>query len=170
MKKLLLLALVPAIALAQKPPAGCSLLTAAEIAAATGMKVGESHEINMPLRNGQGQMNGCMWKLGEHGMANVSVMQASPSKEQREKGLAGLRQVYEGLKAKGWAVTETKFGDMLCDAATPPAAQSDPSPAMTGCVMGAKGFALSVGIMGPHFKVAPEKVKALADAVAKRLP
>ncbi len=41
---------------------------------------------------------------------------------------------------------------------------------MVGCISGAKGYALSVGVMGPSYKVAPEKVKALADDVAKRLP
>ena len=168
MKKLLLLALVPTIALAQKPPAGCPLLTAAEIGAATGMKVGDPHETSMPTKSGA--MSGCMWKLGDKGMVNLSVMRAPASKEDREKGLAGLRQVYDGLRAKGWTVTETKFGDMLCSAATPPAAQSNDAPAMTGCISGAKGYALSVGVMGPHFKTPPEKVKSLADDVVKRLP
>ena len=171
MKSMLLLALVPTIALAQKPPAGCPLLTAAEIGAATGMKVGQPHETNMTLPKGQGQMSGCMWQLGEKGMANLSLMRASASKEDREKGLAGLRQVYDGLRAKGWTVTETKFGaDMLCSTATPPAAESNNAPAMTGCISGAKGYALSVGVMGPHFKTSPEKVKALTDDVLKRLP
>ena len=169
MKSMLLLALVPAIALAQKLPAGCPLLTAAEISAATGMKITDSQETDLPLRNG-GQMNGCMWHLGKDGMANLSVMRAAASKEQRERGLAGLRQVYEGLKAKGWTVTETKFGDVLCSTATPPAAESDHSPAMIGCITGAKGFALSVGVMGPHFKTPADKVKALTDTVVKRLP
>lgn len=170
MKHFLLVALIPAFAFAQKPPAGCPLLTAAEINSATGMKVGESHETDMNLPKGQGQMTGCMWTVGKGGMVNVAVMRAAASKEEREKGLAGLRQVYEGLRAKGWTVTEGKIGEMLCDTATPPAAESDHSPAMTGCIAGAKGFALSVGVMGPHFKVAPEKVKALADNVVKRLP
>ena len=168
MKKLLLLALVPTIALAQNPTKGCPLLTAAEIGAATGMKVGEAHDTSMPTKSGT--MSGCMWKLGDQGMANLSVIRASASKEERERGLAGLRQVYEGLKAKGWTVTETKFGDVLCSTATPPAAESDHTPAMIGCITGAKGFALSVGVMGPHFKTPPEKVKALTDDVLKRLP
>jgi hypothetical protein len=67
-------------------------------------------------------------------------------------------------------VTESRFGDVLCNTATPPASQSDQSPAMTGCVAAAKGFAFSVGVMGPRFKTPPERVKLLAVAVAKRLP
>ena len=133
MKLLSLLILVPAIALAQKLPAGCPLLTAAEIGAATGMKVGQPHETDMTLPQGQGQMSGCMWKLGDRGTVNLSVMRAPASKQDREKGLAGLRQTYEALKAQGWTVTETKFGaDMLCNVATPPTAQSEQAPEMTG--------------------------------------
>ena len=170
MKCLLAVVLFPVVAFAQKPPAGCPLLTASEISAATGMKVGESHEVDMQLPKGQGEMTGCMWKLGEHGMVNISVLPASPSKEERERGLAKLRQVYSGLRAKGWTVTESKFGDTLCNRATPPAAESGQSPAMTGCFAMSKGFVYSVGIMGPHLTTPAEKAKALTDRIAKRLP
>jgi len=170
MKSLFLIALIPAIALAQKPPAGCPLLTAAEISAATGMKVGEPHETDMQLPKGKGQMTGCMWQVGGRGMANVSVMRAVGSQEEREKGLAGLRQVYAGLKSKGWTITESKIGDKRCNTATPPAGESDHSPAMAGCFAVGKGFVYSVSVVGPHFKTSPETVKALADDVVKRLP
>jgi hypothetical protein len=167
MKSLWLLALVPAVALA-KPPAGCSLLTSAEIGGATGMKVGQSHETSMPTKGGQ--MNGCMWRLGENGMVNVSLLPATGTKADREKGLAGLRQTYEVLKSRGWTIGENKFGDTLCNTATPPKAEADHTPAMAGCFAMAKGFVYSVGVMGPHFTTPPEKVKALADDIAKRLP
>jgi hypothetical protein len=170
MRRFLLVALIPAVTFAQKPPAGCPLLTAAEINTATGMKVGEPHETDMQLPNGKGQMTGCMWQVGEQGMANLSVMRAAGSKEERDKGLAGLRQVYDGLRSKGWTVTESKIGDMLCNTATPPQAESAHTPAMAGCFAVSKGFVYSVGVVGPHFKTSPEKVKALADNVLKRLP
>ncbi len=44
------------------------------------------------------------------------------------------------------------------------------TPATVGCFAEAEGFGFSVGFMAPHAKLAPEKVKALADDVAKRLP
>ena len=173
MKHFLLVALIPFTAFAQKPPAGCPLLTAAEISAATGMKVGQPHETSMAAP-GPGKtkvpMSGCMWRLGEQGMVNVSVMRAAGSKEDRDKGLAGLRQTYDVLKAQGWTVTETRIGDALCNTATPPKAEADQTPAMAGCFAMAKGFVYSVGLMGPHFKLPAEKVKPLADDVAKRLP
>jgi hypothetical protein len=174
MKRFLLVALIPAVALAQKPPSGCPLLTAAEISAITGMKAGEPHETDMDVPGGAGEakvpMTGCMWPLGDKGMVNLSIMRASGSKEERDKGLAGLRQTYDLLKSKGWSVTETKLGDMLCIAGAPPKTGSDSLPAMTGCFAVRKGFVYSVGVAGPHFKVPPETVKALADNVVKRLP
>ena len=41
---------------------------------------------------------------------------------------------------------------------------------MTGCLAVAKGFVYSIGVMGPHFKTTPAKVKKLGDDLAKRLP
>ncbi len=174
MKHFLLAALIPAVALAQKPPAGCPLLTAAEINSATGMKVGEPHETDVDVPSSAGQakvpMTGCMWRVGEHGMANVAVLAAVGTKEQREAGMAKLRQSYDVLRSKGWSVTETRIADTLCSTATPPAAESEHSPAMTGCFGVARGFVYSVGVMGPHFKTPSDKVKALGDDVVKRLP
>src|SRR5437667_2973739 len=121
------------------------------------MKVGEGHTMIMEVPSGSGKgkvpMSGCMWRIGEQGMANISVIRAAGSKEEREQGLAGLRQTYDLMKSKGWAVTETKIGDTLCSTATPPKAESDSTPAMTGCFALSKGFVYSVGVMGPHFKV-----------------
>lgn len=174
MKSLLLLvALSPAVALAQTPPPACPLLTNAEIAAATGKSVGASHDTNMTAPSGKAKgmkISGCMWRLGEQGMVNVSVMPAVGSKEDREQGLAKLRQTYEVLKTRGWEVSETKIGDSICNSATPPKAESNDAPAMVGCFAVSKGFVYSVGIVGPHFNVPPQKAKTLADALAKRLP
>jgi len=166
MKSMLLLALVPTIALAQKPPAVCPLLTDAEISAATGMKVGKGQQFDLPAK----KTAGCMWKVGETGMVNISLSPAAPTKEQRDAAVAGYRQMYDRVKAAGWTVTEGKLGNALCHTAAPPKAESDQTPAMTGCMTEAKGFAFAVGFAAPHVKLAPEKIKTLADDVAKRLP
>ena len=166
MKSLLLLALVPAVALAQKPPAACPLLTEAEIGAATGMKVGKGQQFELPAK----KTAGCMWKVGETGMVNVSLSPAAPTKEQRDAAVAGYRQMYERLKAAGWTISESKLGDALCHTAVPPKAESNQTPAMTGCMAEAKGFGFAVGFAAPHGKLAPEKIKTLVDVVAKRLP
>lgn len=174
MKWFVAVALFPLVALAQKPPAGCPLLTPAEIGAATGMKVGQSHETNMVVPSGQGKpslpMSGCMWRLGDQGMVNLSVMRASGSKEDRDKGLAKIRQTYDVLRSRGWTITESNFAGTMCNTATPPKAESEQAPAMSGCFAITKGYVYSVGVMGPHFKIPAEKVKLLADDLAKRLP
>ena len=91
-------------------------------------------------------------------------------KEQREKGVADLHQSYEAMRSRGWTVTETHLGDLICNTATPPAKESNDTPAITGCFSIAKRFAYSVAVQGPHFKTPPEKVKALGDSLARRLP
>ena len=67
-------------------------------------------------------MTGCMWRLGEKGMVNLAVMPATGTKQQRDAGMAKLRQTYDVLKARGWSVTETKVGEAFCNSATPPKA------------------------------------------------
>src|ERR1044072_6835633 len=162
MKAMWLLALVPAIALAQKLPAACPLLPAAEIGAATGMKVGKGQRCERPAKT----TGGCMWKVGETGMVNVSISPAALTKEHRDAAVAGYRQMYERLKGAGWTVSESKIGNALCHTAAPPKAQSEQTPAMTGCMAEAKGFAFAVGFAAPHGKLAPEKIKSLADDIA----
>src|SRR5437773_11594424 len=109
MKSMWLLALVPTIALAQKP-SGCSLLTAAEINAATGMKVvGNGHPIDMAAGSGQ-RMTGCMWRVGADGMVNLSMMPAAETKQERDAGLAALHQTFDMLKAQGFTTSEAKIG------------------------------------------------------------
>lgn len=168
------LAVVAALVLlsAQKPPAACPLLTPAEIAAATSMKVGASQATDIVIPSGpaKGQtMTGCMWKLGDEGMLNVSIVKAS-SPENAARGMARLHDVMEVLKSRGWTVTDTKIGAALCSTAVPPASQREHTPSSTGCYASSNVFAFSVGAMGPNAKVPVERVKSLADLIAKRLP
>lgn len=168
------LAVVAALVLfsAQKPPAACPLLTPEEIAAASSMKVGPSHATDIVIPSGpaKGQtMTGCMWKLGDYGMLNISVIKAS-SPENAARGVAKLHEALAVLEARGWTVTDTKIGGTLCSTAVPPKSEQDSTPSSTGCYASAKGFAYSVGVMAPHANVPPARVKTLADQIAKRLP
>ena len=170
MKSMWLLALVPTIALAQKP-SGCSLLTAAEINAATGMKVvGNGHPIDMAAGKRGQRMTGCMWRVGADGMVNLSMMPAAGTKQERDADLATLRQTFDMLKAQGFTTSEAKIGEMICSTANPPTAKAGDTPGVVGCFTLTKGVVYSVGFMQPHAKLPMEKVKALADNVAKRLP
>src|SRR5262245_55151989 len=93
---------------AQTPVHACTLLTAAEVTAATGSAVGRSTEMITTIPSGPSQgekMYGCMWGTADRGMVNISVTRA-PKGAQREAGLAKMRQAFDALKAKGW--TEEK--------------------------------------------------------------
>ena len=157
---------------AQKPPAACPLLTPGEIAAATSMKVGASHATDIVIPSGpaKGQtMTGCMWKLGDSGMLNISVVKAS-SPEGAARGVAKLHEALATLASRGWTISDTTISGTLCSTAVPPKSEQEHMPSSTGCYASAKGFAYSVGVMAPHANVPPARIKTLADSIAKRLP
>ena len=111
MKSLFLLALVPTIALAQKP-SGCSLLTAAEINAATGMKVvGNGHPIDMAAGKSGQRMTGCMWRVGADGMVNLSMMPAAGTKQEGDAFLAWLANTESNQITIASPVSGAKDGD-----------------------------------------------------------
>jgi len=74
---------------AQEESSTCSLLTAADINAAVGAKVGEPHRTDMGVAPGAAsKTNGnCMWKVGDQGMVSVGVMPAAKGAEAGECGV-----------------------------------------------------------------------------------
>jgi hypothetical protein len=154
---------------AQEESSTCSLLTAADINAAVGAKVGEPHRTDMGVSPGAAsKTNGnCMWKVGDQGMVSVGVMPAAKGAE-REAGLAKLNQVYDQLKAKHWTEEKQVFSNGWCSTMTPPASEKD-SPIMTGCMAEAKGLAIGVTYLNPKQKLALDKAKGLLDKVIGHL-
>jgi hypothetical protein len=149
---------------AQEESSTCSLLTAADINAAVGAKVGEPHRTDMAASKTNGN---CMWKVGDQGMVSVGVMPAAKGAE-REAGLAKLNQVYDQLKAKHWTEEKQVFSNGWCSTMTPPASEKD-SPIMTGCMAEAKGLAIGVTYLNPKQKLALDKAKGLLDKVIGHL-
>jgi hypothetical protein len=148
-----------------KPSEGCALLTAADVTAAVGGPAGDPHDTG----NMGGQaIASCMWgPTPDHGMITYSIFRSAVG-EQRAEGLAKLRQVKEGLKAKGWKEEQQAISHGSCSILTPPPS-GETLPVMTGCLAEAKGMAISVGFMGR--KPLPiENVKTLLDKVVARLP
>ncbi len=179
MKRIPLLALALTLLLAQSTPLPveaaskyrpCSLLTAAELEAALGAKVGRSDERDIAFTEGpyKGEtMSTCTWIVGPT-YVTLSVIRQTLTPEQRAAGLARLRQVLEDLKKKGWTVEPANIAGALCSTARPPASESSAVP-VVGCLMESKGFAISTYVFGST-RVTPQQVKALADKVATRLP
>lgn len=166
----ILVAIAPPMFAAEKP---CSMLTGAELSAATGAKVGEGQDTTMVIPSGpaKGQtMLGCMWRVGEVGMVSISLIVAAKGPE-REAGLARLREGTKKLEAQGWKRETKEFSDAKCSVLTPPASQEH-SPIMTGCMAEAKGMGLSVGHMtGPMDKsIGMDNVHTLLETVVSRLP
>ena len=148
----------------------CSLLTADEITGVTGAKAGEGRETATVLSSGpqKGEtLAGWMWKLGEQGMVNVSVIRAATGAA-REAGLAKLREGIEKLKSQGWKQDRQTFGSVVCSTMTPPPSQKS-MPIAVGCMGEAKGLGISVGSMSPGSGVALPKIKALFDKATSRL-
>jgi hypothetical protein len=153
------------------PLHACSLLTADDIAGATGAKVGEGRENDTVIPSGpqKGEtMAGCMWKLGEQGMVNVNAIPAATGAA-REAGLAKIRQAMETLKSQGWKEEKQTFGSVMCSTLTPPPAQKN-MPVAAGCMGEAKGMGVGVGSMARGSSVPLAKLKALFDKATSRLP
>src|ERR1700737_2097021 len=158
------------LAAAQPVPA-CSLLTSSEVGSAVGGNAGPGQEKDVVIPNGPSKgetMATCMWPIEGQSMVNVSVIRA-PKGEQREAGLARLRQAFTDLEAKGWKPEKKDFGNGTCLFLTPPASIPN-APTVTSCFAEAKGLGMSVAFMGGKQNVAIEKVKSLLDKVIGRLP
>ncbi len=179
MRKTLLLALVLALLLAWSTPQAveaaskyrpCSLLTAAELEAALGAKVGRTDERDIAFAEGpyKGEtMSTCTWLVGST-YVTLSVIRQVLTGEQRAAGLAKLQQAVEAAKKKGWTIEPANIAGAACSIARPPASESSAVP-LVGCLMESKGFAISTYVFGST-RVTPQQVKALADKAAARLP
>ena len=155
---------------ADKPPSACPLLTAAEIGAATGETAGQPHESSMVISEGpaKGQTMGmCDWRTGSQSGVSVAVTRALPG-AQREAGLAQFDKAFQTLKSQGWSEERKDFSNGVCVIMTPPASAKG-MPITSGCFAEAKGMAISVGHNGGA-KVSMDKMKALLDKAARRLP
>jgi len=168
----LILAFASSATAADQKMHACSLLTAAEIGAAVGGKVGDSRESDIVIPEGPAKgetMGSCMWRVGDQGMVSVSVIRAAQG-AQREAGLAKMNQAFETLKAKGWKEEKKVYGNARCAMLTPPTSQAENTPVSTGCMAEAKGMGISVGSMAPKKSAAIDQVKALLDKAISRLP
>ncbi len=108
----------------------------------------------------------CAWLVRQTSVS-LAVIRA-PRGPEREAGLAKLRQVFEGLKAKGWREEKKDYPNAKCVVMTPPPSE-EKMPKSTGCFGEAKGMAISVGAYTTATGFPPEKVKALLDKVIGRL-
>ena len=151
----------------------CSLLTASELETLIRNKVDRFSEADQTVNDGpwKGEtMSTCTWFLGRT-EAQLSVIRAPRSPEERAVGMARLREAEENLKKQGWTTETVTVGGSECKIATPPASSNVPG-RLSACVAEGKGLALLlvVGKPAAPVDVTPHQVKALADKAVARLP
>ncbi|HZS12170.1 MAG TPA: hypothetical protein VFA38_07955, partial [Nitrospirales bacterium] len=144
------------------------LLTAAEVGDALGMPARQTKETDVEVSSGpyKGErMGGCMWGVGDDGMASLNMIRAG--KSGRDAVNAMLDKSAGALKAQGWTEERKEFSNAVCSFATPPSGEAS-LPISTGCIGAANGMAVSIGTMGRK-PVPIEKVKPLLDKALSRV-
>jgi len=151
----------------------CSLLTASELETLLRNKVDRHSEADQTVNDGpwKGEtMSTCTWFLGRT-EAQLSVIRAPRSPEERAVGMARLREAEENLRKQGWTTETVTVGGAECKIATPPASSNVPG-RLSACLAESKGLALLliVGKPAAPVDVTAQQVKALADKAVARLP
>jgi hypothetical protein len=165
-----LVAFAPGSAMAEKKMHACSLLNAGEVSRVAGAEVGKPHESDIVIPSGPSKgetMGMCAWQVGQATSVSLAVIRA-PHGPGREAGLAKLRKVFDGLKAKGWREEKKDYPGAKCVVMTPPPSE-ERMPRSTACFGEAKGMGISVGANATATRFPPEKVKELLDKVIGRL-
>ncbi|HET8678681.1 MAG TPA: hypothetical protein VFM39_01070 [bacterium] len=158
---------------AQSKYKACSLLTASELETLLRNKVDRFSETDQTVNDGpwKGEtMSTCTWFLGRT-EAQLSVIRAPRSPEERAVGMARLREAEETLRKQGWTTETVTVAGAECKIATPPASANVPG-RLSACLAEAKGLALLliVGKPAAPVDVTAQQVKALADKAVARLP
>lgn len=150
--------------------AACSLLTASDIEAVTGVKPGDPHPQEYSAPGTSEPVQTCTWILGAGAQRSQIVISASrlppgTSATAVAKNNTGM----DALRAQHWKEESKDFGNAWCSIMTPPPSIKEPM-LMTSCAAGPKGTLLSVVFMSPTQKLSIDQGKALLDKAASRLP
>jgi hypothetical protein len=167
--------------LAQPSPASekaCALLRPAEIEAAVGAKLDRPLAgMEVPVKKDAAHPAGeRLWTCeGQAGSRAVTVFYGTEpaTPEGKVQAQARVKAPRERLRGMGYTVKETRLGATTCWTLTPPAAHGDEPVAFGTTCGGVKGrsfYSVSVSSTGAGDLLGAEKVKALADRAAARLP
>ncbi len=151
----------------------CSLLAASDLETLLRNKVDRFNEADQTVNDGpwKGEiMSTCTWFVGRT-EAQLSVIRAPRSLEERAIGMARLREAEENLKRQGWTTETVTVAGAECKIATPPTSSNVPG-RLSACLAEGKGLALLliVGKPAAPVDVTAQQVKALADKAVSRLP
>jgi hypothetical protein len=143
----------------------CSLLTPADIEAATGIKPGNAVPGGYSAPPGQA-VRMCSWPIpAQRGQLSLSAAPLPPGTSaatiaKQNPGMNALR------KAK-YTEESRQVGDMYCSIMTPPPSQKN-GVIMSTCTAAVKGTILSFAYISPTKKIALDQAKALMDKAVSR--
>jgi len=145
----------------------CSLLTAADIQAATGTKPSEPHPMDMDVPGHKGEkVLACLWGVPAHqGQVAVSLGHLPPnmSAETAARQNPGI----DALRAAHYKEESKAFSDGWCSIMTPPATQKR-GVIMSSCAGGVKGKILSIAFTSPTKALTIAQTKSLLDKAVAR--
>jgi hypothetical protein len=146
----------------------CSLLTAADVEAATGAKPdAQAHPAQLAAPGATEPMQMCTWVVRPlKGQVVLSAAHLPPGTD--VAALAKNNAGMDALRAANWKEESKDFGGARCAIMTPPASVKEPL-LMSSCAAGAKGWVLSVVFTSPSKKLTIDQTKALLDKAAARL-
>ena len=146
----------------------CSLLTAADIQAAAGVKPdAEAHPAQLAAPGSKEPTQMCTWVDRAHqGQVVVSTAHLPPGGS--AKDFARNNPGMDALRAQHWKEESKDFGNAWCSVMSPPAGTK--AIMMSSCTAAPKGWILSVVYTSPSQKLSIDQTKALLDKAAARLP
>ncbi|HEY7637002.1 MAG TPA: hypothetical protein VH763_15740 [Gemmatimonadales bacterium] len=160
-----LLILLPRVGAAQQ--SACSLLTAAEIQAATGTKPSEPHPMDTDVPGKKGErVLACLWSVPAHqGQVALSLGHLPPNMSaadaaRQNPGIDALRKAHYKEESRA-------FSDAWCSILTPPAGEKQGT-ILSSCAGGVKGKILSVAFTSPTKALTIAQAKTLLDKAAAR--
>jgi hypothetical protein len=162
---LVLLIVLTRVGVAQS--SACSLLTAADIQAATGTKPSAPHPMDMDVPGHKGdKVLACLWSVpADQGQVAVSLGHLPPnmSAETAARQNPGI----DALRAAHYKEESKAFGDAWCSILTPPATQKQ-GLIMSSCGGGMKGKILSIAFTSPTKALTIAQSKSLLDKAVAR--
>jgi hypothetical protein len=146
----------------------CSLLTAADIEAATGAKPdAQAHPAQLAAPGASEPTQMCTWVVRPlKGQVVVSAAHVPPGTD--VSALAKNNAGMDALRAANWKEESKDFAGARCTVMTPPASVKDPL-LFSSCTSASKGWALSVVFTSPSKRLSIEQTKGLLDKAAARL-
>lgn len=147
-------------------PSLCTLLTSADIEAATGGATDAGHPTNMPSANGA-TVRTCMWpvKTQEGGLTlSVGPAPAGASTVAAAKHNPGV----DALRAAHWTEEAKDYANAWCSIMSSPATAKEPM-FMSSCAAHSKGQMVSLVFQSAKKKLTLEEAKTLLDKAIGRL-